>query len=206
MEFLKNKIIIAILFTASISFAQTGDLYQAFKKSYEYEKNNEAKKAANELKTVYVSHQDSYELNLRLGWLNYKAGVFTESIIYYSRAVNLKPYSIEAKFGLIYPLSAMGKWTDVEKTYLEILKLDSKNTVASYKLALLYFGYENYNKALVYLENVVNLYPFDYDSNLMLAWTYLRLGKQREAKILFEKVLLISPNDASAKEGLSYIK
>ena len=40
----------------------------------------------------------------------------------------------------------------------------------------------------------------------MLAWSYLRLGKHNEAKLLFNKVLLMSPNDASALEGLATIK
>jgi hypothetical protein len=40
----------------------------------------------------------------------------------------------------------------------------------------------------------------------MFAWTNYMLGKTREAKILFNKVLLISPNDISATEGLGLIK
>jgi len=53
---------------------------------------------------------------------------------------------------------------------------------------------------------VVNLYPFGYDGLLMFAWTNLKAGKLREAKILFNKVLMYSPGDKSALEGLSYIK
>jgi len=40
----------------------------------------------------------------------------------------------------------------------------------------------------------------------MLGWADYRLGKSREAKILFSKALLYYPGDASAKEGLSLIK
>ena len=40
----------------------------------------------------------------------------------------------------------------------------------------------------------------------MLALTNLKLGKTREAKVLFNKALLYSPGDTSAKEGLSLIK
>jgi hypothetical protein len=41
---------------------------------------------------------------------------------------------------------------------------------------------------------------------LMFAWTSYFMGKTREAKILFSKVLLISPNDKSATEGMALIK
>jgi hypothetical protein len=40
----------------------------------------------------------------------------------------------------------------------------------------------------------------------MFAWTNYKLGKYKEAKILFQKLLLLSPDDSSAKEGLSLIK
>jgi Flp pilus assembly protein TadD len=50
------------------------------------------------------------------------------------------------------------------------------------------------------------MYPFDYDNLVLYAWTNYQLGKLREAKVLFNKVLLNKPNDASAKEGLGLIK
>jgi len=206
MGFLKKIIPVAILFMTINTYAQSNELIAKFSESYKIEKEGKPQKAAETLKSVYSKNQDSYELNLRLGWLYYSAGMFTESMIYYSRAINLKPYSIEAKFGITYPQAAIGKWEAVEKTYIDILKLDAKNTIASYKLGLIYYGRKDYAKASEYFSNVVNLYPFDYDSNLMLAWSYFKLGKSREAQILFKKVLLISPNDSSALEGLSYLK
>jgi len=52
----------------------------------------------------------------------------------------------------------------------------------------------------------VNLYPLDYDSVIMLAWTKLKLGKSNEAKVLFNHALTLRPNDKSAMEGLKLIK
>ena len=40
----------------------------------------------------------------------------------------------------------------------------------------------------------------------MLAWTNLKLGKNIDAEYYFNVVLLYSPKDASANEGISYIK
>jgi Flp pilus assembly protein TadD len=40
----------------------------------------------------------------------------------------------------------------------------------------------------------------------MFGWTNFRMGKLNEAKVLFNKALLVKPNDASALEGLSLIK
>jgi len=68
------------------------------------------------------------------------------------------------------------------------------------------YGKKEYADADKYLEKVVNLYPFDYDSNILYAWTQYRLGKFREAQVLFHKVLMIRPNDPSALEGIGLIK
>jgi len=40
----------------------------------------------------------------------------------------------------------------------------------------------------------------------MLAWTNHMMGKSREAKVLFQKALLIRPDNASALEGLGLVK
>jgi tetratricopeptide (TPR) repeat protein len=50
------------------------------------------------------------------------------------------------------------------------------------------------------------MYPFDYDANHMLGWTYLNLGKADQARILFQKALLNRPDDVSAKDGLNKCK
>ncbi len=194
-----------LLFSLSSIFAQnTTEIISAFKTSYSLEKEGKYKNAADELKKVYSD--DSYEVNLRIGWLQYNSGLFDESAAHYQKAINLKPYSEEAKFGLIYPKAAQGKWKEVINLYSSILVINPKNTTANYRLGLIYYGSKNYIKAATYFEKVLDLYPFDYDALLMLAWSDYFLGKKNEAKILFSKVLMNTPNDKSATEGLELLK
>ncbi len=199
-------IIIVVMLFAQRGMAQdnAATLQEAFSSSYTLEKSGDYTKAIEALRKVY--DEKSYELNLRLGWLTYMSGNFTESSAYYQKAIALMPYGIEARFGIVYPASALGNWDQVAAQYLEILKTDPQNTSANYKLGYIYYGKAEYSKALPYFEKNVNLYPFDYDSLLMFAWTNYRLGKLREAKILFNKALLNHPKDASALEGLGLIK
>lgn len=185
--------------------AQTNEeLQNAFKKSYEYEKNSDYPSAIKELKKVYK--EDLYEINLRLGWLTYMSGSFTESQAYYTKAVSLMDYSIEARLGLVLPASALGNMNLVISTYKKILEIDPKNTTANYRLGMIYYQNKDYESAIKYFETNVNLYPFTYDSMIMLAWSYLNAGKTREAKVLFNKALLYNPDDESAKAGLSKIE
>lgn len=176
----------------------------AFSLSYEQESDGNYLGAIATLKDIY--NEDSYEINLRLGWLTYMSGLFTESIPYYQNCIRLKPLSIEAMLGLVYPVSSMGNWTQVEEIYNDILKIDPENSLVLYRLGYIYYGKEDYNTALKYFERVLNYYPFDYDAMLITAWTYLNTGDMRKAKVLFNKVLLYQPNDKSAIEGLGLLQ
>ena len=207
METLKKLFLLTILGIglSAQSFSQDyKPIQEAFEKSYFLEYSGEYQKAIDLLKSVYS--EESYEINLRLGWLTYMAGFFTESTAYYQKAMELKPLSIEAKLGYVYPASALGNWEQVKKQYSDILTIDPQNSLTNYRMGSIYYGNEDYTTALKYFEKVVNLYPFDHDALLMYGWTNLKLGKFREAEVLFQKVIMNKPNDESAKEGLGMIK
>lgn len=201
----KLRLFVFFLFSCLILDAQDyPKLMAAFSESYVKEKAGKYQEAAAALKSYYDA--GSYEINLRLGWLTYLQGQFMESLGYYNRATELMPYAIEPRLGLVLPASSLGNWDLVITQYNKILEIDPNNTVTLYRLGLIYYDKKDYKQANQYFGKVVNLYPFDYQSVLMLGWTNYRLGKTREAKILFNKALLYSPDDASAREGLSLIK
>lgn len=179
------------------------EIKDAFQESYIQEATGEIPAAINSLKSVY--DEKSYELNLRLGWLSYQAGNFTESTAYYSKAIDLMPYAVEPRFGIVYPGAAMGNWSMVLKQYEKILEITPNNSIAMHRLGLIYYGREDYETARQYFEKVVNLFPFDYDGLTMLAWAHFKLQNFREAKVLFRKALLNTPSGTSALEGLELL-
>jgi tetratricopeptide (TPR) repeat protein len=204
MEFLKYLLTITalILIADSPAIAQER-LISAFRASYEAENVGEIQQAIEHLQQVY--QPSSYELNLRLGWLFYQNGNMDESIRLYQRAVELRPYAVEPKLGLAYPYSAMGMWDEIISLYERILRIDPQNSLVNYRLGLIYHNRGQYERADPYIEKVVNLYPFDYDSLLLFAWNKLMLQQSREARVLFEKVLLNRPDDESARQGLELL-
>ena len=206
MEILKRIFAISI-FGIILSFASHSQDYQtiqdAFEKSYLYEYSGDYSKAIDALKGVYMD--SSYEINLRLGWLSYQAGNFSESVAYYNKAIGLMPYAIEPRFGIVYPGAAMGNWTMVMNQYQKILEISPNNSIAMHRLGLILYGKEDYEGAKRYFEKVVNLFPFDYDALTMLGWTYFKLNNFREAKVLFQKALLHTPGGSSATEGLDLL-
>lgn len=116
------------------------------------------------------------------------------------------PVASEPLWGIINPYSEKNDWVNVENTYLKILEIDPKNSLANYRLGLIYYYRKNYTEADNYFKVVLNMAPFDYDALIMNAWTNYFLGNFNRSKVLFQKVLLNRPNDPSALEGLSLIK
>lgn len=201
----KILIIIAALIISIGAFSQDhSKLVGAFADSYAKEAAGNYDEAVSALKDFYT--ETSYETNLRLGWLTYLQGKFSESLSYYNKAISLMPYAIEPRLGVAYPASAQGNWDFVVTQYQTILSIDPKNTLTLYRMGLILYERKEYKHAAEHFEKVVNLYPFDYDSVIMLAWSNLQIGKAREAKVLFQKAQLYSPTSASALEGLKLIK
>lgn len=206
MHTIKIKMLAAamLLFAITTNAQSEIEMQKAFADSYTQEYNKAYSDAITTLNKVY--NAKSYEINLRLGWLNYLNKTYQQSQDYYQKAVTLKPYAIEAKLGLAKPLSALESWDKLLQTYEEIIKIDAQNNYANYWAGIIHYNRKKYENAAKYFEKLVNLYPFDYDANHMLAWTYLNLGRNGEAKILFNKALLNKPGDASCLEGMKKIK
>jgi tetratricopeptide (TPR) repeat protein len=204
MKNLKNVLALFVFLFCMTLQAQNKEIAAAFSSSYESEIAKKYETAIAALNTVYDT--TSYEMNLRLGWLNYLAGKTKESIAYYQKAAANMPAATEPKWAIITVYTKLENWTEIEKTYISILKLDAKNATANYNLGLIYYYRKNYIEAKKFFDVSLNQTPFGYNYLLMSAWTNYFLGNKSNASILFNKVLLYAPNDASALEGLGLIK
>ena len=203
-----KKLTLLVLLALPYPYATQGqenlDPEAIFSSSYTLEAEENYQEAFEVLASIY--DPASYELNLRLGWLSYLNGEYPASRDYYSRAVGLFPYAIEAKLGYVLPVAAQGNWNEVVEIYNQILKIDPQNTLVNYRMGLISYERGEYEAAFHYVEKVVNLYPFDYDSVILFAWIHLKMGDFRKAEVLFKKSLLIYPGNESANEGLLLIQ
>ncbi len=206
MVFLRTKLVL-LLFISSVFLSQAQDrtlLQSAFIESFTLENAANYSKAAATLLTQYG--ESSYEMNLRLGWLYYKAEDLKASNKYYAIAIKLMPYAVEAKLGATLPQAALNEWDAVLQLYKDVLSIDKKNNVALYNAGLIYYNRSNFGEAYELFKELNNLYPTDYSALLMHGWSALKLGKTRESKVLFNSLLLFYPNDASAQEALELLK
>lgn len=197
--------LIIIMGFGSFANGQTNtEVYESFIESYGLEATGNYSNAIEKIIEIYAA--DSYDMNIRLGWLYYNLGNYPESQKYYQIAMEILPYSIEAKMGYVLPVSGLGYWDRVVEVYISILTIDPQNTLVNYRMGAIYYERKQYEKAYDFLENVINLYPNDFDAVLLYAWTHYQMGKLKEAKVLFNKALLIKPNNASAQYGMGLIK
>lgn len=206
MENLKVNLTILLSFLSCFMVLAQNDIKinEAFSESYKAERGENYSVSISSLKAVYRS--DDYSVNVRLGWLFLLWKQYTESVSYYDIAIKLKPYAIEARFGMIKALNALESWDKVKEQYEAILKIDPQNTTSLYWLGILLYNRKDFDNAARNFEKIVNLYPMDYGSVIMLAWTRLYQGKKNDSKVLFNHALLLSPNDASATSGLNQLK
>ena len=203
--FMKTTVVTVCLglLISSATLAQTDKTVLAFNKSIEQEKILDYTSAIETI--IALKDSSSYETTIRLGWLYYKAGFKKKSLEYYKKAISIKPNAIEPRYGYGFPAYQLENFEEVINQDKKILEIDPNNKIANGNLGSILYYSKEYNIALPYFEKVIQLYPFDYDNNLMLAWTYLKIGKISEAERTFHTVLLYSPKDASALEGLSLI-
>lgn len=195
-------LLLVFLSAAGVAAAQgvSEQMIKAFAESYGAESSKDYDKAISALKLLNA--ETSYETNLRLGWLYYSKKEYVQSVKYYQTAIKLKPKSIEAMLGYVNPEAALQNWNNVFDTYKKILALDPHHSLANYRIGLMYFYRKDYASAQVHLQNVLDLYPFDYDSMLLMAQTKIAAGKLTEGKALYERVLLYNPSDTTAKKAL----
>jgi len=181
---------LSVAFIATSSFSQT-ELSKAFSESYTFEYNKDYVSAISVLDPFYDAN--SYEINLRLGWLTYYNGDFVKSQTYYKNAMKISPNSIEAKLGYAYPTGALENWEDIIKTYNSILNIDPNNYTANSRLAYIFYVRKAFEKANNYAKKVSEQYPFDYNNNLLLGKINVSLGKVTLAKFYLTKALLYNP-------------
>lgn len=174
---------------------------RAFASSYTAETAKDYSKAISDLGPVYAD--DFYEVNLRLGWLHLQKKEYDESKKYYRQAMKVRPSSIEAAFGFVNAAAAKSEWAEVFATYQKILTLDPANSLANYRLALMYYYRKEWGSATARLQHVLEHYPFDYDSILLMAQIKLAEGKMAESRSYYQRALLYAPSNDAIRAVMS---
>jgi len=199
---LKKVAVLFMLITLPAFSLDYEDIKRAYYRSYQYEKAGDYENAIKALSFVYNEYPDSYTVNLRLGWLYYLAKKYANSLFHYGKAIKVAPYSIEAKLGYTLPLLAQSKYKDVEKVCYQILNTDYYNYYGNLRLSYALRGQKKYKIVSEVAYKMLTIYPTDVNFLTELALAQFYLGNKKEAYRLFKEILILDPENPTAKEYL----
>ncbi len=191
-----------MVLSATSAMADREGIAKLFESSFASEATNKNDRALKDVQAILAEDGSNYVAVLRAGWLSYLLGHYGEAITYYDKASALAPKALEPRLGAMLPLMAQQKWAAAEKLATAILKLAPRNYLAASRLAYIHFSMGRYAEAEADYKAVLEEYPSDLDMMLGLGWSHIRRGNKPAAKELFERVLLIRRQNASALAGL----
>ncbi|MGA2497098.1 MAG: tetratricopeptide repeat protein [Tepidisphaeraceae bacterium] len=143
-----------------------------------------------------------YAANLRLGWLYYLNGEYVDSLRHYALAVKASPVSIEARLGFTLPLMARAQYVELEKATRQILAADPGNYYANLRLAFALRMQKKPDQAETAAKALLGRYPTDVSVLTELALVRVAQDQKEEAARWFERILILDPDNATAKQQL----
>ena len=190
---------------ASLAFLPTAwaDTPTAFATSYAQEAQGDYAAALSAIATVRGPEVDDAVLNLRRGWLLYLDGQYDASLRAYQIAVDAAPRSVEAHLGLTLPLMAQRRWQDVIAACDAVVELSPGETTARSRRAWALYNLGRFAESEEDYRALVIAWPTNVDLRAGLGWAQCRQGDTVRARLSFAQVLAISPDHASASEGLT---
>jgi tetratricopeptide (TPR) repeat protein len=186
---------------ASASASAETEAAKRYQESYDLEATGKTDAALDALNRLPSVEHQSYVAELRRGWLLYRLGRHDDAATAYGLAIALAPAAIEPKVGVLAPLIALRRWSDVEATARAVLRMDPANYSATLRLAYATYNMARFIEAEAAYRALVGLYPSDVDARAGLGWSLLKQGRKSDATKAFAALLLFAPRNALALEG-----
>jgi len=201
---IRMAVLIILLLINSSYALDYQEIKKSYYRSYQYEKTGDYENAIKALMFVYNEYPDGYTVNLRLGWLYYLMKRYANSVFHYKKAIKAAPYSVEAKLGYTLPLLAQKKFSEVESICYQIINTDFYNYYGNLRLSYALRMEKKYETAIKIAQKMLALYPTDVNFLIEIALSKFSLGKKEEAKKIFLDVLILDPENITAREYLKY--
>ena len=205
MRFLKSLFFIFLLIQSVFALTYK-EIKQAYQKSYFYEKVGDYKNAIRVLMPIYKAYPNGYTINLRLGWLYYLMGRYDNSEYHYRKADKVIPTSVESKLGLSLPLMAQERWGDAEQVLYRVLAIDYYNYYGNLRLAKVLGKEKKYKQQVAVVLKMLNIYPTSVPFLVVLGEGYYHLGEFNKAQEIFKNVLILDPENLTAKRYLKKLQ
>jgi len=178
---------------------QEPDIEAAYHNSYEYERAEDYQDGIRALGPVYERYPNGYTVNLRMGWLFYLNGNYSNAVAHYEVARSAAPFALEPKLGQLLPLLAQGRWSDAEALAYQVVSVDHFNYYGNMRLVLALRMQEKFEPAYQIALKMAGAYPTDLSFLTELALLNEARGDEEEATRLFTDLLILDPENEAAR-------
>lgn len=203
---MRRSILLLVFLIASTAWADSGKESEWIATAYHRSLLNEGLQkyddAIKAILPVQRKFPNTYTVNLRLGWLNYLAGHYANAIAAYRKAIKAMPDAAEPRLGLMLPLLAQKKYTEVEAIATKILHTDLFNYLANLRLMIALSAQHKFEAARSVGHRMLALYPADTTFLQALASTEAAAGNTQKAISLYYAVYTLDPNNVTARRYL----
>jgi len=199
---------ITAVFLVLITFstaAATNDSWikEAYSHSFHYEQTERYENAIKSLSSVVKAYPKGYTVNLRLGWLYYLVGRYSNSMAHYQVASKSAPGAIEPTLGLLLPQLAQERYAEAEQTAYRIIATDYYNYYANLHLSFALRKQKKSGLALKVVNKMLVKYPTNVAFLVELGMLYMELGEGEKAAEVFTTVTILDPENVTAKNQLT---
>lgn len=201
-----RSLIIAVVVAFTAVSAHATDMGTVFKASYEAEaagKLDEAYRIVNDAAPISANN---YPAVVRLAYLKSLMTQYKEAAQLYATAGRIEGKAIEPVLSEQYQYLILQDWDNLDKAAREGVKRDPNNYYSLTRLGYSLYSRARYADAAEQYTKVAALYPLDLDVTLMRGWAHALAGQKNQAGQVFRSVQVISPDNASAKDGLLFLE
>ncbi len=182
--------------------SQELDIPGTYRRSFEMEKAERYQEAIRALAPVYEAYPNGYTVNLRMGWLFYLNGSFTNALAHYDVAATALPFSLEPKLGRLLPLLAQERWGEAEALAYQVVSVDHYNYYGNLRLLVALRNQKKLEPAYQIALKMTGAYPTDMYFLVELALVNDARGDKAEAARLFGEILILYPDNETARSYL----
>lgn len=207
MRIFNPSLVAALLFLGALSTpgslrGQEPDIAAAYQRSFDNERAENYQDAIRALAPVYEAYPNAYTVNLRMAWLFYLNGNFSNAVAHYEVATRAAPLALEPKLGKMLPLLAQGRWAEAEAVAYQVVSVDHYNYYGNLRLAVALRMQSKLEASYQITWKMASAYPTDLLYLVELAQVNDARGDEEEARRLFGEILILDPENQVARRYL----
>lgn len=165
----------------------------------------ERKEALLHFERVLIAYPDSPRPLLWKGRVLGWDGYYDESIQYFNRYLSRVPFDHEALREKTRVLGWAGRYGEATMGYERLLEMGWKREVDLEKRAKQAYWNANWHNATTLYEELIQIEPSNIEALFELGQCYSRIGLNKEAKLMYEKVLRELPGHTQARGAYEFI-